>query len=637
MSSKQKKQGKPAAPIVRLQPSPRREPDERAIFDARLSARRDELKWLYMELYHDEWHFQQLCDAMWGFYCDRSADLKALDRTRERTPNWYRSGKMLGMTMYARHFAGGLKGVLEHLDWLSDQHITYLHLMPLLKMPLGDNDGGYAVEDFRQVDPRIGTNEDLTALTAALRERGISLCLDFVANHTADTHDWAMRAKAGDPEYQARYFCYDDDTVPKQFEKTVPQVFPATAPGNFTWNGQMGKHVMTTFYPYQWDLNYQNPTVFNEMVFNLLFLADLGVEILRLDATPYLWKQLGTSCRNLPQVHSLVRMIRIVTEIVCPGVLLKGEVVMAPGELPAYFGTPEKPECHLLYSVSGMVDLWASLATRDMRLLKWQLDGLNALPGQCWFVNYLRCHDDVGWGLDEDAVKILGWDPLDNKKFLYHFYEGDYPGSFARGELYNYDARSQDARTCGTTASLCGVEKGGFEGDGGQVETGIQRVLLMHAAMMSFGGFPMLNSGDEIAQLNDYGYHDDPAKRSDSRNLHRGDFNWDNAALVHTQGTTQQRVYDGLAKLEWLRAAEPCFGPDASVSTWDTQNNAVLAVVRRREGGELVCLANFSPEEQTAHLACLPGARTDLLAGGTYDCADIKLPPYGRLWLKNGG
>ena len=333
--------------------------ERESLFDTRLKKSEPELHELYRSLYGDTPEYEALLSRMRERYEARSEELKELDIRREADPDWYRSPQMLGMTMYPQLFAGGLKGLIRHLDYLSEQKITYLHLMPLLKMPHPQNDGGYAVEDFKTVDPTIGTNEELEALTAELRRRGISLCLDIVMNHTADSHEWAKKAKAGDPTYQAYYQCYDTYDIPAQFEKTMPQVFPATAPGNFTWNEQMHKYVLTTFYPFQWDLNYQNPRVFSEMADVILFLANEGVEVLRIDAVPYIWKQLGTNCRNLPQVHTIVRMIRIMLEAVCPAVILKGEVVMAPKELPAYFGTPEKPECHMLctaiprWSISG--------------------------------------------------------------------------------------------------------------------------------------------------------------------------------------------------------------------------------------------------------------------------------------------
>ncbi len=597
-------------------------------FERRLSARRDELDWLYMELYHDREMLEGLKAMMARAYGGRSESLRRLDKKREADPEWFRAGKMLGVTMYPGLFAGSLKGVEEKLGYLKEQGITYVHLMPLLKMPHPDNDGGYAVEDFNQVDPTLGTNEELSRLAAAMRRRGMSLCLDFVINHTAGTHDWAMRAKAGEREYQDRYICFDSPDIPREMEKTIPDVFPETAPGSFIFVPEMGKYVCSSFHPYQWDLNYHNPAVFHDMVDSMLRLANLGVEVLRIDAVPYLWKEMGTTCRNLPQVHTVMRLIRLITECVCPGVILKGEVVMAPRELAPYFGTADKPECHLLYNASTMATQWSALASGDVRQLKHQLDDLHSLPAHCCFVNYLRCHDDIGWGLNEDYGRALGIDPLAHKKYLYEFFEGSFPGSFARGERYNYNPATQDARTCGTTASLCGIEKGLREGDEGQVALGVRRDLMMHAAVMCMAGFPMLSSGDEIGQLNGYGYHDDPALREDSRNLHRTPFDWDKAALRTREGSVQRRIWDGLRQLEQLRSAQPCFAPGAWATTWDAHSSRVLALVRRTGEERLVCLFNFAGAPEPYALDGMEGAFTDLISGEAASCSAGTLEPY---------
>ncbi len=346
---------------------------------------RDELEWLFMELYNNRAALYTLEKKMADFAAQRPQTLRLLDEKREQMPNWYRQGNMLGITMYTDLFAGNLQNLLQKIPYLQELGITYLHLMPLLKMPHPHNDGGYAVEDFDTVDPQLGTNEDLATLTEKLREAGISLCLDFVMNHTASTHRWAEAAKAGNETYQAYYHVFPDRTIPDRYEQTMPQVFPYTAPGNFSWCEEMGKWVNTTFHTYQWDLNYANPAVFISMMESMLRLANLGVEVFRIDAVPYIWKELDTNCRNLPQVHTIVRMVRLILEAVCPAVILKGEVVMAPKELAAYFGTPEKPKCHMLYGVSTMVNLWGALATADTRLLKAQLDALHCLSENCFY------------------------------------------------------------------------------------------------------------------------------------------------------------------------------------------------------------------------------------------------------------
>ena len=284
----------------------------------------DELRWLYMELYGNDSMFAELCDQLQRFYEQRGETLKESDLVREQNPGWYKSNDMMGMMLYIDNFAGTMKGVESKLDYIEKCNVNYIHLMPFLDTVEGRSDGGYAVADFRKVQEKLGTMEDLESLTAACHRRKMNVCMDFVMNHTSEDHEWARRAKAGDGEYMSRYFFYDNAELPQAYERTVPQVFPTTAPGNFTYLPQLNKHVLTTFYPYQWDLNYKNPRVFNEMMYNFLYLANQGIDVVRIDAVPYIWKELGTSCRNLPQVHTVVRMMRMISEIVCPSVVLLG-------------------------------------------------------------------------------------------------------------------------------------------------------------------------------------------------------------------------------------------------------------------------------------------------------------------------
>lgn len=604
-------------------------------FETRFKRYRDEFDWLYMELYHDRESLETLKNELRALDEARLPALKRLDAAREKDPLWYMRPKRLGLTLYTQLFSKDLKGLIDKIPYLKALGINYLHLMPLLKMPATNNDGGYAVEDFGEVDPSIGSNADLEALTTHLRKAGISLCLDFVINHTASTHSWAEKAKAGDPEYQNYYHVFEDDRIPRRYEETLPEVFPATAPGNFTFDPKMNKWVMTTFYPFQWDLNYSNPKVFGEMVLAMLRLCNRGVEVIRVDAVPYIWKEIGTSCRNHPKVHTIMRLIRILTDSLCPSVLIKGEVVMAPKELKAYFGTPEKPECHLLYNVSGMVNCWSALAAQDVRLFKAQLDSLHSLPLNCGFVNYLRCHDDIGWGLDEAEEERLGIDPLQHKKYLYRFFEGSFPGSYSKGTLYNYDEKTGDARSCGTTASLCGLETAQ---NAKETDMAIQRNLMMHAVMMTLRGFPMINSGDEIAQLNDWSYLKDDKRREDSRNLHRSVFNWENSEKINKRGTIEGKLWKGLKDLRLKRAKTPCFEPEAWVSTWDSHNHKLLALVRRFEGEELIGLFNFSEGQELARLDALSGRFVDLFSGRVFSIQEgIELEPYQYLWLRREG
>ena len=474
------------------------------VFQERLNRHHDELRWLYMELYDNSDMFAELCDRMHTCALERDQELVRLDQEREQNPEWFRGNDMLGMMLYIDNFAGNLAGVKKKLDYLSSCNVNCIHLMPFLESPKGRSDGGYAVADFRKVQPELGTMEELADLAKACHKRKINLCMDFVMNHTSEDHEWAKKAKEGDGEYMSRYFFYSDPSIPEQYDRTVPQVFPTTAPGNFTYLEEMGHYVMTTFYPYQWDLNYRNPRVFNEMMYNFLYLAGQGMDIIRIDAVPYIWKELGTQCRNLKQVHTIVRMMRMICEIVCPGVLLLGEVVMEPEKVVPYFGTVEKPECHMLYNVTTMATTWHSVATRDVRLLKKQMDIVNGLPKDYLFLNYLRCHDDIGWGLDYDTLGSWGMREVEHKRFLNQYFTGKFEGSGSRGELYNDDPVTQDARFCGTTASMCGVESALYEKDETKLKAAITQDLMLHAYMLTQSGIPMLYSGDEIGQVNDY-------------------------------------------------------------------------------------------------------------------------------------
>ena len=602
-------------------------------FHNRLYRRLDELKWLYMELYRDEEAFDYFVKMLQSCWSQRKQPLREQDTRREGDPGWYRRRDLLGMMLYVDAFAGNLEGVKKNLKYVKECGVNYLHLMPLLQSPKGRSDGGYAVSDFRSVQPELGTMEDLESLADACRRAGISLCLDFVMNHTSEDHPWARKARAGEPGYRQRYFFYNSWDIPREFEKTVPQVFPTTAPGSFT-QLEDGQIVMTNFYPYQWDLNYANPVVFNDMTENLLFLANRGIDVIRLDAIPYIWKELGTNCRNLPQVHTLARMLRMVCEIVCPSVLLLGEVVMEPAKVAPYFGTTEKPECHMLYNVTTMATTWHTLATGDVSLLKRQMEAVCALPKDFLFLNYLRCHDDIGWGLDYPWLnQRFGTDEVAHKRYLNDWFTGRWPGSDARGELYNDDPRLGDARLCGTTASLCGLEAADFEGDPFKLERAVACDLTLHAWMLSQSGIPVVYSGDEIGQFNDYTYHSHPDRWADSRYLHRGRFQWGLAALRGDLDTYQGRLFQGLRRLEGLRAKEPCFDGDADVQVEDSGDSRVLALCRRKDGRELICLFNFSGQFVRAG-AGRDGRYTELMYGTRYDgIRSVELWPNGFAWL----
>ena len=603
------------------------------IFAQRMEKHQDELRWLYMELYGNDAMYAELCEQMHDYYLKRSTELKKRDIKKEKNPDWFKEKEMLGMMLYIDNFAGNLKGVEKKLAYLKECNVNCLHLMPFLDTPKGKSDGGYAVADFRKVRPDLGTMKDLARLTEKCHENGMNVCMDFVMNHTSEEHEWAKRARAGEGEYMSRYFFYDNGDIPARYEETVPQVFPTTAPGNFTWLPEIGHYVLTTFYPYQWDLNYRNPRVFNEMMYNFLFLANQGMDIIRIDAVPYIWKELGTSCRNLKEVHTIVRMMRMIAEIVCPSVILLGEVVMEPEKVVPYFGTVEKPECHMLYNVTTMATTWNSIATRDIRLLKKQMDIVSRLPKQCTFLNYLRCHDDIGWGLDFDTMKQWGMEEPSHKRYLNDYFTGKIAGSISRGELYNDDPVTQDARFCGTTASMCGIEAAGFEGNAEKMQTAIQEDLMLHAYMLTQSGIPMLYSGDELGQVNDYSYKDDAEKASDSRYLHRGAFLWELADKRKDLSTVQGQLFQMLNRLEQIRRQENVFSQEAEVYTYDVHNDSILGILREYKGERFIALFNFSENEQTAWMQ-EEGIFRNLVNGEIVEVKDPVLKGYEFVWMK---
>lgn len=602
-------------------------------FAQRMEKHQDELRWLYMELYGNDAMYAELCEQMHDYYSKRSTELKKRDIKKEKNPDWFKEKEMIGMMLYIDNFAGDLKGVERKLSYLKECNVNCIHLMPFLDTPKGKSDGGYAVADFRKVRPDLGTMKDLARLTEKCHENGMNVCMDFVMNHTSEEHEWAKRARAGEGEYMSRYFFYDNGDIPARYEETVPQVFPTTAPGNFTWLPEIEHYVLTTFYPYQWDLNYRNPRVFNEMMYNFLFLANQGMDIIRIDAVPYIWKELGTSCRNLKEVHTIVRMMRMIAEIVCPSVILLGEVVMEPEKVVPYFGTVEKPECHMLYNVTTMATTWNSIATRDIRLLKKQMDIVSRLPKQYTFLNYLRCHDDIGWGLDFDTMKQWGMEEPSHKRYLNDYFTGKIAGSISRGELYNDDPVTQDARFCGTTASMCGIEAAGFEGNAEKMQTAIQEDLMLHAYMLTQSGIPMLYSGDELGQVNDYSYKDDAEKASDSRYLHRGAFLWELADKRKDLSTVQGQLFQMLNRLEQIRRQENVFSQEAEVYTYDVHNDSILGILREYKGERFIALFNFSEREQTAWMQ-EEGIFRDLINGEITEMKDIVLKGYDFVWVK---
>jgi len=549
--------------------------------------------------------------------------------------NWMHSSKTVGMMLYVDRFADDLKGLITKSDYFVDLGVTLLHLMPLLKPRDGENDGGYAVRDYRDIDPRIGNMDDFIEMVDHYHRKGIRICIDYVINHTSDDHEWANKAKSGDETYQKYYLMYDDDIIPRQFENTLPEVFPKVAPGNFTYNESLKKWIMTTFYAYQWDLDYKNPRVFKEMVDNLLFMANAGVDLIRLDAIPYVWKELGTDCRNLPEAHMILSLFRDIISYCAPSTALLGEAIIAPELITTYFGSEDKPECHSLYNASYMVEIWNSLATRDARHLALMPE--YDLPTGITWINYARCHDDIGWGLDLDKTRSLGFDPQAHKQFLIDFYLGVFNDSFSIGELYEFNPRTGDARNSGTLASLSGLEKAIKEHDHYQLELSIKRIKLISALYLLKEGVPMIYSGDEIGQLNDYSYRDEIDKRNDSRWLHRPKMKWNLLVELNQPFSPISQVYNCIKQLVLLRKELGRNGDIRQERILHQRNSHILIFEQRIEDNEtqiLLCF-NLSEDRQWFYASDLrrygiKGEYSEMLQGKTvyFDEGRILMGPY---------
>jgi amylosucrase len=530
---------------------------------------------------------------------ERPDDLHRLDHRREIRPDWFLREPMIGYVTYTDRFAGTLRGVGEHLDHLSDLGVTYLHLLPLLASRPPPNDGGYAVADYRRVEPALGTVDDLEVLARDLHERDIALCVDLVVNHTAREHDWAQRAMAGDPIYRDYYRLFADRTLPDRYEETLWEVFPQLGKGNFVWVEELDAWVWSSFHEFQWDLNYDNPRVFAEMLDVILWLANRGVDVIRLDAIPFLAKRLGTLSQNLPETHAIVQAWRALIGIAAPATVFKAEAIVAPGDLVGYLGRHDRirPECDLAYNNQLMVLSWSALAQRDVGLMTRALERMGTPPATTTWVTYVRSHDDIGWAVtDEDAADV-GLSGRDHRAFLVDFFRGTFPLSFARGDVFGLDRRTGDARTCGTAASLTGIEQALELDDPALLDQALRRFELLYAIAFSYGGIPLIWMGDELAMLNDRSYRRDPQRSSDSRWLHRPEMDWDRARQRHDAATVPGRAFATLAHLARTRASLPALRGGGDTTPLRTSSGAVFAYLRAHpEHGRVLGLANFSDQ-----------------------------------------
>jgi len=622
-------------------------------FYTRLGANFYSIHSLFRLLYGDRADFKEqmvsLVETLAFRYIDRAIHLRKSDLARERNYNWFMSQKWVGMALYCDRFAGDLKGLRAKLPYLQDLGVNLLHIMPMLDCPPDNSDGGYAVRDFRRIDPRFGTVEDVEDLAVTLKKRDILLVLDVVVNHTSNEHEWAQKARQGDRKYQDYFYIFDDRTMPDIYEETMPEIFPATSPGNFTWDEEMGKWVMTVFNSYQWDLNYHNPAVLIEMIDIILHWANKGADILRLDAVAFLWKKIGSTCQNEREAHLLLQLMKDCCQVTAPGVLFIAEAIVAPGEIAKYFGEDaiNAKECEIAYNATFMSLLWDAVATKNALLLN---RGVNSLPvklERATWLNYVRCHDDIGLGFADNDARLSGYDPFQHRRFLVEYFTGKFPDSPARGLPFGDNPKTGDTRISGSLASLVGLEAAIENQDENAITDAIKTILLLHGMILSFGGIPLLYYGDAIGMLNSLEYLAEPSKRNDNRWVHRSRFDWNKAENRHQPGTVENRIFSALKKLIALRKETTVFADfdNRQLLTLDNPNLLVFSRTDPQNSRNKVLVAgNFNTEAQSMRINALrpygffqQSEMRDIISGDTVLAENdaIVIPPLSLYWLKD--
>lgn len=583
-------------------------------FYTRLGANFYAIHSLFKLLYGERSDFKEqmvrLVETLAFRYIERAPALRKSDLARERDYNWFLSQKWVGMALYCDRFADDLKGLHDNLPYLQELGVNLLHVMPMLDCPPDKRDGGYAVRDFYRIDPRFGTTEDVEALATTLKRRDMLLVLDVVVNHTSNEHEWARLARQGDKQYQDYYYVFDDREIPDIYEETMPEIFPATAPGNFTWDEEMGKWVMTVFNSYQWDLNYHNPAVLIEMIDIILFWANRGADILRLDAVAFLWKKMGSACQNEREAHLLLQLMKDCCQVTAPGVLFIAEAIVAPSEISKYFGEDaiNAKECEIAYNATLMALLWDAVATKNAALLNQGIQNLPAKLERATWLNYVRCHDDIGLGFDDSDIRLAGYDPAPHRRFIVDYYTGRFPGSPARGLPFGENPKTGDARISGSLASLVGLESALDSGDEAAIDAAIRTIVLLHSVILSFGGIPLLYYGDAIGTLNSLEYLADPSVAGDNRWMHRSYFDWNKAKKRHETGTVEQRIFSTLKKMIALRKETTAFADFDNRQLLAMDNPKLLVFSRsdlQQGRNRVLVVINFNDEPQQLPLEAL--------------------------------
>lgn len=620
-------------------------------FYIRLGANFYAIYGLFHRLYGEREDFKQcmtqLVATMARQYINRSTSLQEKDRMREKDYNWFLDQRWTGMALYTNGFAGDLQGLADKTAYFEELGINLVHIMPILECPQGHSDGGYAVSDFHHIDSRVGTMEELGNIVREYQERDILLVLDVVVNHTSDEHEWARLARQGEKKYQDYYYIYDDREIPDRFEQTMPEVFPVSAPGNFTWNETMQKWVMTVFHDFQWDLNYGNPQVFIEMIDIILFWANKGADVIRLDAVAFLWKKIGTTCQNEREAHLLLQLMKDCCQVTAPGILFIAEAIVAPVEITKYFGEDAviAKECEIAYNATFMALMWDAIATKNSKLLYLGVANLPVKLERATWLNYVRCHDDIGLGFADSDIIQAGYDPYTHRQFLINYYTGEYPDSAARGMPFARNLKTGDARISGSLASLAGLETALEKNDQDEITSAINRILLLHGLILSFGGIPLIYYGDELGYTNDYSTIDEKSLDIDTRWIHRPRIDWDRAGDRHSQGTVQYQIFNGLKKMIAIRKEVDAFADYNNRDVIDSGNEHLFVFNRyhsQRPRDNVLVITNFDSEPQgietgIIHEAgfAMPEQLVDLISGGNPNISDDQLivPPCHIYWL----
>lgn len=595
------------------------------------------LSTLYGDRYDFFYHLEEIFKTAIDAYSDRSDDLKNLDLQRINKPKWHQSEKVVGAMAYADLFTGDIKGLNNRISYLKKLSVNYFHLMPFFDCPTGQNDGGYAVSDYRTVRKDLGTIKDVENLANNLREEGISLVADFVFNHTSNEHTWAKKALAGEKEYQDYYYMFPDRTVPDQYDATLREIFPDTRRGSFTWVDEIKQWVWTTFHDYQWDLNYSNPDVFRAIASEMLFLANMGVEVLRLDAIAFTGKKMGTTSENQNEAHILVKALNGIINIAAPAIAFKSEAIVHPDFVKTYIS---EDECQISYNPLLMALMWEALATRDTKLLHHSMKHRFQIDDNTTWVNYVRCHDDIGWTFSDEDAASLEINGYDHRSFLNRYYIGDFPGSFSKGEAFQFNPDTGDMRVCGMSASLTGLEKGLENNDEIECDLSIQRMTLMYAVTMFIGGIPLIYLGDELALMNDYSYRKDPIKKHDSRWVHRVETDEKLLSTIENKKDYQGKMFSQMVNLINIRINNTSLG-DAKTEFHDTLSQHLFSFSRGNDYEKILFVGNFSEHSPSVSFDLLVNnfgknvELKDIHSSRSFSSmSNIPLKPYQFLLLK---